>query len=67
MGSRRGEFDNRLQFTKNKPVIFQFACCIFDDSISLTYRRTYNHATNFHVRGCKEKGNINTPLELAIL
>ena len=29
-----------------------------------TYRRT-NHA-KFHVRGYKEKGNINTPLELAI-
>jgi xylulose-5-phosphate/fructose-6-phosphate phosphoketolase len=31
----------------------------------LTYRRT-NH-DNIHVRGYKEKGNINTPLELAIL
>ena len=30
----------------------------------LAYRRT-NHE-NFHVRGYKEKGNINTPLELAI-
>jgi xylulose-5-phosphate/fructose-6-phosphate phosphoketolase len=30
----------------------------------LTYRRA-NHA-NIHVRGYKEKGNINTPLELAI-
>jgi xylulose-5-phosphate/fructose-6-phosphate phosphoketolase len=30
----------------------------------LTYRRT-NHE-NMHVRGYKEKGNINTPLELAI-
>ena len=30
----------------------------------LTYRRR-NHA-NLHVRGYKEKGNINTPLELAI-
>ena len=30
-----------------------------------TYRRK-NH-DNFHVRGYKEKGNINTPLELAIL
>lgn len=29
-----------------------------------TYRRK-NHA-NIHVRGYKEKGNINTPLELAI-
>ena len=31
----------------------------------LTYRRT-NH-DNMHVRGYKEKGNINTPLELAIM
>ena len=30
----------------------------------LAYRRT-NH-DNIHVRGYKEKGNINTPLELAI-
>jgi xylulose-5-phosphate/fructose-6-phosphate phosphoketolase len=31
----------------------------------LSYRRR-NHE-NIHVRGYKEKGNINTPLELAIL
>ncbi len=31
----------------------------------LSYRRK-NH-DNIHVRGYKEKGNINTPLELAIL
>jgi xylulose-5-phosphate/fructose-6-phosphate phosphoketolase len=30
----------------------------------LAYRRT-NHK-NMHVRGYKEKGNINTPLDLAI-
>src|SRR6516162_6163416 len=30
----------------------------------LTYRRTNHH--NLHVRGYKEKGNINTPMELAI-
>jgi xylulose-5-phosphate/fructose-6-phosphate phosphoketolase len=30
----------------------------------LTYRRTNHH--NLHVRGYKEKGNINTPLELAM-
>jgi len=30
----------------------------------LTYRRS-NHP-NLHVRGYKEKGNINTPMELAI-
>ena len=51
-------------FTTNKPVIFNFhayASLIH----KLTYRRT-NH-DNIHVRGYKEKGNINTPLELAIL
>jgi xylulose-5-phosphate/fructose-6-phosphate phosphoketolase len=56
------EFDGL--FTKSKPVIFNFhayASLIH----KLTYRRT-NH-DNFHVRGYKEKGNINTPLELAIL
>ena len=56
------EFD--LLFTVDKPVIFNFhsyAALIH----KLTYRRT-NHA-NIHVRGYKEKGSINTPLELAIL
>ena len=56
------EFDGL--FTKDKPVIFNFhayASLIH----KLTYRRT-NH-DNIHVRGYKEKGNINTPLELAIL
>ncbi|MBX6360875.1 MAG: phosphoketolase family protein [Acidobacterium ailaaui] len=51
-------------FTKDKPIIFNFhayASLIH----KLTYRRT-NHG-NLHVRGYKEKGNINTPLELAIL
>jgi len=51
-------------FTKDKPVIFNFhgyPALIH----KLTYKRT-NH-DNFHVRGYKEKGNINTPLELAIL
>ncbi len=56
------EFDGL--FTKSKPVIFNFHA--YPSLIhKLTYRRT-NHA-NFHVRGYKEKGNINTPLELAIL
>ena len=56
------EFDSL--FTCDKPVIFNFhayASLIH----KLTYRRA-NHA-NIHVRGYKEKGNINTPLELAIL
>ena len=61
-GLSEREFDSL--FTTDKPVIFNFhayASLIH----KLTYRRT-NHA-NFHVRGYKEKGNINTPLELAIL
>ena len=61
-GMSDSEFDSL--FTKDKPVIFNFhayASLIH----KLTYRRT-NH-DNIHVRGYKEKGNINTPLELAIL
>jgi xylulose-5-phosphate/fructose-6-phosphate phosphoketolase len=50
-------------FTKDKPTIFNFHG--YPSLIHrLTYRRT-NHA-NMHVRGYKEKGNINTPLDLAI-
>lgn len=51
-------------FTTDKPVIFNFhsyASLIH----KLSYRRK-NH-DNIHVRGYKEKGNINTPFELAIL
>ena len=51
-------------FTTDKPVIFNFhsyASLVH----KLTYSRT-NHA-NIHVHGYKEKGNINTPFELAIL
>ena len=50
-------------FTANKPIIFNFhayASLIH----KLAYKRP-NH-DNMHVRGYKEKGNINTPLELAI-
>ncbi len=51
-------------FTKNKPIVFNFHA--YPSLIhKLTYRRTNHH--NLHVRGYKEKGNINTPLELAIL
>jgi xylulose-5-phosphate/fructose-6-phosphate phosphoketolase len=50
-------------FTTNRPVIFNFHG--YPTLIhKLAYRRT-NHE-NIHVRGYKEKGNINTPLELAI-
>ncbi|SEC18900.1 phosphoketolase family protein [Terriglobus roseus] len=61
-GLSEREFDSL--FTIDKPVIFNFhayAALIH----KLTYKRK-NH-DNFHVRGYKEKGNINTPLELAIL
>lgn len=50
-------------FTRDKPVIFNFHGYPWLIH-RLTYRR-HNHP-NFHVRGYKEKGNINTPLELAI-
>ena len=50
-------------FTADKPVIFNFHGYPWLIH-KFTYKRT-NHA-NIHVRGYKEKGNINTPLELAI-
>jgi xylulose-5-phosphate/fructose-6-phosphate phosphoketolase len=50
-------------FTADKPVIFNFHG--YPSLIHrLAYRRT-NHS-NMHVRGYREKGNINTPMELAI-
>jgi xylulose-5-phosphate/fructose-6-phosphate phosphoketolase len=51
-------------FTVNKPIIFNFHSYPWLIH-KLAYRRT-NHG-NLHVRGYKEKGSINTPLELAIL
>jgi xylulose-5-phosphate/fructose-6-phosphate phosphoketolase len=50
-------------FTRDKPIIFNFHGYPWLIH-RLAYRRT-NHR-NLHVRGYKEKGNINTPLELAI-
>ncbi len=50
-------------FTKDKPIIFNFHAYPWLIH-KLAYRRT-NHQ-NLHVRGYKEKGNIDTPLELAI-
>ncbi len=50
-------------FTRNKPVIFNFHGYPWLIH-KFTYRRT-NH-DNIHVHGYREKGNINTPLELAI-
>jgi xylulose-5-phosphate/fructose-6-phosphate phosphoketolase len=55
------EFD--ALFTPDRPVIFNFHAYPWLIH-RLTYRRT-NH-DNIHVRGYKEKGNINTPMELAI-
>ena len=50
-------------FTKDKPIIFNFHGYPWLIH-RLIYRRS-NHK-NLHVRGYKEKGNINTPLDLAI-
>ena len=50
-------------FTVDRPVIFNFHGYPWLIH-RLAYRRT-NH-NNMHVRGYKERGNINTPLELAI-
>ncbi len=50
-------------FTTDRPVIFNFHGYPWLVH-RLAYRR-HNH-DNLHVRGYKEKGNINTPLELAI-
>jgi xylulose-5-phosphate/fructose-6-phosphate phosphoketolase len=50
-------------FTKDKPIIFNFHGYPWLIH-RLTYRRTNHH--NLHVRGYKEKGNINTPLDLAM-
>ncbi len=50
-------------FTLDKPVIFNFHGYPW-----LIHRLAYRRANhrNMHVRGYKEKGSINTPLELAI-
>jgi len=50
-------------FTTNKPIIFNFHSYPW-----LVHRLTYNRKgqDRMHVRGYKEKGNIDTPLELAI-
>jgi len=50
-------------FTVDKPIIFNFHGYPWLIH-RMAYRRT-NHM-NLHVRGYKEKGSINTPLELAI-
>jgi xylulose-5-phosphate/fructose-6-phosphate phosphoketolase len=50
-------------FTLDKPVIFNFHGYPWLIH-RLAYRR--NNHKNMHVRGYKEKGSINTPMELAI-
>ena len=50
-------------FTPDRPVVFNFHGYPWLIH-KLTYRRT--NQARIHVRGYKEKGNINTPLELAI-
>ena len=50
-------------FTADKPIVFNFHGYPWLIH-RLAYRRT-NHK-NLHVRGYKERGNINTPMELAI-
>ena len=50
-------------FTADRPVVFNFHGYPWLIH-KLTYRRT--HQERIHVRGYKEKGNINTPLELTI-
>lgn len=60
-GLSERDFDSL--FTTDKPIIFNFHGYPWLIH-RLTYRRS-NHS-NLHVRGYKEKGNINTPLELAI-
>lgn len=57
------DWDFDSLFTKDKPIMFNFHGYPWLIH-KLAYRRT-NHP-NLHVRGYKEKGNINTPLELAI-
>jgi xylulose-5-phosphate/fructose-6-phosphate phosphoketolase len=61
-GSTDSEFDTL--FTTDKPIIFNFHGYPW-----LIHRLSYRFKghDNLHVRGYKEKGNINTPMELAML
>ena len=61
-GSTDREFDTL--FTTDKPIIFNFHGYPW-----LIHRLAYRFKghDNLHVRGYKERGNINTPLELAML
>jgi xylulose-5-phosphate/fructose-6-phosphate phosphoketolase len=61
-GLTEREFDGL--FTTDKPIIFNFHGYPW-----LIHKLAYRHTghEHLHVRGYKEKGNINTPLELAML
>ncbi|HXI28806.1 MAG TPA: phosphoketolase family protein [Vicinamibacterales bacterium] len=61
-GTTDQDFDTL--FTTDKPIIFNFHGYPW-----LIHRLAYRFKghDNMHVRGYKEKGNINTPLELAML
>src|SRR5678815_463740 len=61
-GSTEREFDSL--FTTDKPIIFNFHGYPWLIH-KLSYR--FKGHDHMHVRGYKEKGNINTPLELAML
>jgi xylulose-5-phosphate/fructose-6-phosphate phosphoketolase len=61
-GSAERDFDSL--FTVDKPIIFNFHGYPWLIH-KLSYR--FKGHDNLHVRGYKEKGNINTPLELAML
>ena len=60
-GLSERDFDSL--FTIDKPIVFNFHGYPWLIH-KLTYNRT-NHS-NLHVRGYHERGNINTPMELAI-
>jgi xylulose-5-phosphate/fructose-6-phosphate phosphoketolase len=61
-GSMEREFDG--VFTRDKPIIFNFHGYPWLIH-KLSYR--FKGHDDMHVRGYKEKGNINTPFELAML
>jgi xylulose-5-phosphate/fructose-6-phosphate phosphoketolase len=58
------ENDFNSLFTCDKPIVFNFHGYPWLIH-KLTYRRS--NSKNIHVRGYTEQGNINTPLELAML
>jgi len=61
-GLSERDFDSL--FSRDKPVIFNF-----HSYPTLVHKLTYNRTNheNMHVHGYRERGNINTPFELAII